>query len=114
MESFGFEKLPDAVKLLLEKVERLETLLLRLQPKDDEKKTMLNVQEAAEFLNMTVAALYTLVSRKDIPVNKPGKRLYFDREELLDWIRTGKKKTTAEIEQDAINRTSTYRRRFNP
>lgn len=74
---------------------------------------MLNIQEAAAFLNMTVAALYTLVSRKDIPVNKPGKRLYFDQNELTEWIRSGKRKTIGEIEQDAATRIPAHRKRFN-
>jgi excisionase family DNA binding protein len=74
---------------------------------------MLNIQEAAVFLNITVPALYSLVSRKDIPVNKPGKRLYFDQHELIEWIKSGKKKTSSEIEREAAVKVSAHRRRFN-
>jgi excisionase family DNA binding protein len=113
MEPFGFDQLPEAIRTLIEKVDGLENLLLNLQPKDEDRQKMLNIQEAATFLNITVAALYSLVSRKDIPVNKPGKRLYFDQNELTEWIRSGKKKTTAEIEQQATAKVSANRRRLN-
>ena len=90
----------------------MEGLLLNLQPQDEAEQKMLNIQEAAAFLNITVAALYSLVSRKDIPVNKPGKRLYFDKNELNEWIRSGKKKTAIAIEQEAALRGPVYRRKF--
>ena len=112
MEPFGFDQLPEAVRKLVEKVEGLEVLLLNLQPKNESEHKMLNIQEAAAFLNITVAALYSLVSRKDIPVNKPGKRLYFDKNELNEWIRSGKKKTTAIIEKEASLHEPAFRRRF--
>jgi len=112
MEPFSFEQLPEVVRQIFEKVEKIEVLILELQPQGGEQSKMLNVHEAAAFLNMTVAALYTLVSRKDIPVNKPGKRLYFDKDELNAWIRNGKKKTMATIEQEATTYGSVHRRNF--
>jgi excisionase family DNA binding protein len=112
MEPFGFDQLPEAVRKLIEKVDGLETLILNLQPQNEDQHKMLNIQEAAAYLNMTVAALYSLVSRRDIPVNKPGKRLYFDKNELNEWIRSGKKKTAVAIEKESTLREPVYRRRF--
>jgi excisionase family DNA binding protein len=112
MEPFGFGELPEAVRKLTEKVDRLELLILNLQPQNEDQHKMLNIREAAAFLNITVAALYSLVSRKDIPVNKPGKRLYFDKNELNEWIRSGKKKTAVAIAQEAGLRKPLYQRQF--
>jgi len=50
-------------------------------------------EQAAEFLSLSVPTLYTKVSRKEIPVNKRGKRLYFSMVELSEWVRSGRKKT---------------------
>lgn len=113
MEPFGFDQLPEAIRTLIEKVDGLEKLLKNLQPQNEDCHKMLNIQEAAAFLNITVPALYSLVSRKDIPVNKPGKRLYFDQNELTEWIKSGKKKTSFEIEREATAKVAAYRRRFN-
>ena len=97
MEPFNFDKLPEVVRQLFEKVENLEILLQKFQPQNEAEHEFLNIQEAAEFLKITVPALYTKVSRKEIPVSKPGKRLYFKRSELQDWINLGRRKTAAEL-----------------
>ena len=62
---------------------------------------LLTIQEAAEFLSLTVPTMYSKVSKGELPVMKQGKRLYFSRAELLDYLKAGHKKTNAEIEQDA-------------
>jgi hypothetical protein len=35
-------------------------------------------------------------------VNKRGKRLYFYRSELTEWIKSGRKKTAEEIREEAV------------
>jgi hypothetical protein len=39
----------------------------------------------------------------EIPNAKRGKRLYFKRSEIDDWISQSRRKTVAEIEQEASN-----------
>lgn len=63
---------------------------------------LFTIQEASEFLSLTVATLYSKVSKSQIPVMKRGKRLYFSRTELLDYLKQGRKKTTTEIETEAV------------
>jgi len=101
MEEFGFDRLPEVVRQLFEKVENLEKLILSLRPDTTDQGKPLNVREAAEYLDITVAALYSLVSRTEIPVNKPGKRLYFNKSELRAWIDAGRKKTNFELQAEA-------------
>ncbi|RFZ91065.1 DNA-binding protein [Mucilaginibacter conchicola] len=103
MDPFNFNELPEVVRLLFEKLEQVESLVINLQPKNEEENELMNVQEAAQFLKISVASLYTRVSRNEIPVSKPGKRLYFNRTELIDWIRGGRKKTLTEIPIKAIS-----------
>lgn len=62
---------------------------------------LLTVQEAAQFLNLTVPTIYSKVSKGELPVMKRSKRLYFSRTELLDYLKDGRKKSNAEIEQEA-------------
>lgn len=64
---------------------------------------LLNVKEAAKFLNLSVQTIYLMVSRGDIPVNKKNHRLYFLKSELTDWIKQGRKLTNDEIEKEAVN-----------
>lgn len=63
----------------------------------------LTIQEAADLLNLSVQTLYGYVSKRQIPFSKPGKRLFFNRAELLLWVKEGRQKTTKEIEAEAHN-----------
>ncbi|HEX8022235.1 helix-turn-helix domain-containing protein [Mucilaginibacter sp.] len=111
MDSFNFNELPEVVRLLFEKVELIEHMVLSLQPKEEDANELLDIKEAAEFLKVSVASLYNKVSRKEIPVSKPGKRLYFNKTELKEWVQLGKKKTAAEIRFVAENRFPGRQRR---
>jgi excisionase family DNA binding protein len=62
---------------------------------------LLTIQEAAKFLSLSVPTIYSKVSRGELPVMKRTKRLYFSRTELLEYLKEGRKKTTAEIEAEA-------------
>ncbi|MDB5117700.1 MAG: hypothetical protein JWQ79_3192 [Mucilaginibacter sp.] len=90
MEPFGFDKVPEVIRQLFERVEHIEALLQDLQ-RQPEEETLLTVNEAAEFLKTSAGALYTKVSRREIPFSKPGKRLYFDKDELRKWVKLGRK-----------------------
>lgn len=97
MEPFNFNELPEVVRRLFEKVERIELILEKFEPNQEMENELLNIKEAAEFLKVSVAAIYTKVSRQEIPFSKPGKRLYFNRTELKEWVRLGKRKTISEL-----------------
>jgi excisionase family DNA binding protein len=55
------------------------------------------IQKASEFLSLSVPTIYGKVSRKEIPFMKRGKRLYFSRTELMDYLKGGRKKSQEEI-----------------
>lgn len=68
------------------------------QPETDQ---LFTIQQVAEFLSLSVPTIYTLVSKAAIPCMKKGKRLYFSKAEINNWIRSGKKNTIAEFESEA-------------
>ncbi len=61
----------------------------------------LNITQAAELLDLKISSVYGIVHEKGIPYHKRGKRLYFSKQELMDWIKSGRKQTLQEIDQDA-------------
>ncbi len=71
------------------------------KPPTEHPEQLLTIQEAAEFLSLTVPTMYGKVSKGELPVMKRSKRLYFSRIELLDYLKDGRKKSNAEIEQEA-------------
>lgn len=64
---------------------------------------LLTVQQAAEFLSLSVPTIYAKISNKELPCMKRAKRVYFSREDLMTYLRAGRKRTIAEIEAGANN-----------
>ena len=91
---------------LEKKLSSIENLILDLkQPTKveptEQPEQLLTVQEAAQFLTLTVPTIYSKVSKGELPVMKRSKRLYFSSTELMEYLREGRKKSNAEIEQEA-------------
>ena len=99
MEKINFENLPQAVSLLIEKVDSLELLLKSQQSNNSNAPSdkPMSISEAAKFVNLTVPTLYGFVSKRSIPFSKVGKRLYFSETELTSWIQGGRQKTCDEL-----------------
>jgi excisionase family DNA binding protein len=57
---------------------------------------LLTIEQAAAFLSLSVPTLYAKTSTKAIPFMKRGKRLYFSRTELMEYLKAGRSKTRAE------------------
>lgn len=93
-------------EVLEARLSMIENLLLDIkhQPQGDhvgQSKEILTVPEAAAFLDIEIPTVYSKCSRGELPHSKRGNRLYFNREELIEYIRAGRKPTNAEIEASA-------------
>jgi excisionase family DNA binding protein len=114
-ENLTFDQLPEAVTMLTKEVSELKNLLLQKQeqkvPELSEK--LLTVQEAAEFLNLTVPTIYSKVSKGELPVMKRSKRLYFSSTQLMEYIKKGSRKSNAEIEAEAAGYLSNNKKGLN-
>lgn len=95
----------DPEKLISDISERVTANILKAvqcnNPENEQPEKLLTVQEAAEFLNLTVPTIYSKVSKGQLPVMKRSKRLYFSSTELMEYLKQGRKKSNAEIEQEA-------------
>lgn len=90
LEKFG------SIEQFLERVERIEERIFMT-------KEVLSLEEASAFLNFSKSQLYKLTRTFAIPHYKPtGKYIYFDKGELLQWIKSHPVKTRTEHEKDAI------------
>jgi excisionase family DNA binding protein len=61
------------------------------KPTTEQPEQLLIVQEAAQFLNLTVPTIYSKVSKGELPVMKRSKRLYFSKLELMEYLKEGRK-----------------------
>lgn len=98
------EDLPRAASMILEKLERIERLLLgNLDKHKIDSDEPLTITEAAEFLGLSKQTIYGFTSRNLIPYSKPGKRIYFLKADLLNYLKEGRRKSHREIEIVAEN-----------
>jgi excisionase family DNA binding protein len=105
--------------ILENRLNQLESILLEIrahQTSPQQGSTLstdqlLTVEEASKFLSLAIPTIYTLVQRRILPVCKQGKRLYFSKEELTEWVMQGRKKTRSEVDAEVAAYTNTYRRK---
>ena len=93
-------------ELIEARLNSIENLILDLkQPTkiepNEKLEQLLTVQQAAQFLNLTVPTIYSKVSKRELPCMKRGKRLYFSSTELMEYLKEGRKKSKSEIEHEA-------------
>ena len=90
-------------KNVFDKLTAIESLLVATQPKP------LTFKEAAEFLDFSRSYLYRLTSQGRVPCYKPeGKRVYFDRAELVNWLKRNRIRPQEEIEETAASYIVTH------
>ncbi len=64
-------------------------------------KKALTVEEAAIYTGRSTSDLYHLTSTRVIPFSKPkGKMIYFDREELEEWMLSKPVRTATQIDAE--------------
>jgi excisionase family DNA binding protein len=68
----------------------------------ENKDAILSIDEAGNFLRLAKQTLYGFTSKNEIPFFKKGKKLYFRKAELEQWLLDGKQKTLQEIQAEVI------------
>lgn len=67
-------------------------------------KEFMTVEEIAQYLGLSKSAIYKITSKREIPHYNPGgKKLYFKRTEVNQWIESGRVASDEEIFRDFEN-----------
>ena len=92
---------PDVQALMLENLKlakRVEVLENTLSAG----KEVLTLEEAARFMGVTKSSLYKMTHEQTIPYYKPnGKMIFFEKSDLLAWVRKNRVSSEAEISEEA-------------
>jgi len=84
---------------LLQEIRELKTLILDLHSTS---KSVYDFEQARKYLGSSSSYLYKLTSNNEIPHYKPqGKKIYFDKLELDQWLKTNRHSTHKELDQKA-------------
>ncbi|MVM29300.1 helix-turn-helix domain-containing protein [Spirosoma sp. HMF4905] len=74
----------------------------------------LNVSQVAQLLGLTNQTIYDKVHDNTLPHVKQGNRIYFFRDELIQWLKSGRQQTSDELQAKAsqvVGTTLSTRRR---
>ena len=92
-------------------IEKLKNIESMLQQQNLLQKDVLNLNEARAYLDISASHMYKMTSQKLIPHFCPqGKKLYFRREELNQWLLRNRQDSIDEIETRAANYLLTHKR----
>jgi excisionase family DNA binding protein len=97
-----FDEIPLAITELQNSLRNIEKILLQKstdEPNETEK--LLSIKEAGKVLNLAVPTIYSYVAKQEIPYCKLGKKLYFLKGDLLQWVKSGRRKTNSELLSEA-------------
>jgi len=81
---------------IAQRLERLEALVT-LSAKE-----VLDINDVAQLTGYSVKYLRTMIASRDIPHYKRGNRLFFNREEIEDWMMGERIPTRAEMSVKAM------------
>lgn len=93
-------------ELIIRKLDTIESLLRNISVPGKQVvpvAEVFNLNEASEYVSLSKSAIYKKTSERNIPHFKKGKKLYFKRSELDEWLTENKISTNAEIEIQATN-----------
>ncbi len=93
-------------------LERLSQIEQKIDEQALLQKSVLNFNEACRYLEISPSHLYKLTSTRQIPHFCPqGKKLYFNRQELEDWLQRNRQSTSDEIDKEATDYVISHKRR---
>ena len=102
-DTITFEQMPVLLSEQRDEIMALRHMLIEtnemvkriLQP--DPLPDLMTIKQAGEYLSLTTPTMYNKVSRNQLPYMKRGKKLYFSRAELTEYLKAGRNKTADEL-----------------
>ncbi|MNT62317.1 Helix-turn-helix domain protein [compost metagenome] len=86
-------------EIILAKLNNIEKAIEKLNTPSNSDDDFMNIEQAASFVGLSKATVYGLTHERKIPHFKVGKRLYFKKSDIVNWITSTKVKTKQEVNQ---------------
>lgn len=92
-----------SIENLLMKVELHEHRIEVLENLIRDAKQVLTLEEAALYMGVSKSSLYKMTHKHELPFFRPnGKLIYFEKAELLNWMRQNRNMSEGETQEAAI------------
>ena len=89
-------------ELILERLDRIENAIqnLNLISSKSNIDEVMDIAEVAAFIKLTKPTIYGLTHQNTIPYYKNGKKLYFRKSEIVEWLFSKRIKTQHDIDME--------------
>lgn len=89
----------EGIKVLAEQITKNLKKELQTQPQNvTQEDGFLNIDELSKLIGLTKPTIYGHVHRNTIPYIKKGKMLRFSKQDILNWLDTGKNSSKEELD----------------
>ena len=87
IQATTLETVPQVLNILMDKILELSQEIRNISNKShQDQKTIMYLEDTAELIGKSTSTLYKLASAGKIPAYKRGKKWYFVKEEVLNWL----------------------------
>ncbi len=104
-QNLTFDQLPKAVSMLTKEVGELKHLLTKKkeQATTEQPDQWLDLNELIQYdpEKRTKPTWYCKIHKNEVPHYKRDKKVYFLKSEIDEWLKEGKRKSNAELDQEA-------------
>lgn len=90
----------DTVETVMNRTDQDNTKVQQDLPTQNDATEILNADQAAEFLHLAKQTLYTMTCKRKIPFYKNGKKILFKKNELQEWMDSGRKSQQEDLNQE--------------
>ena len=105
MKNLTFNDLPTAVTNLTKEVNEIKSLLTQKQEQttNEQSEKWLDLNDLVYYdpERRTKQTWYSKLHKNEVPHYKRDKKVYFLKSEIDEWLKKGKRKSNAELEQEA-------------
>ena len=77
-------------------------------------KEVLNLKELCIFLDLSKSTIYKFTMNGTIPFYKQARHLFFDKKEIIEWLKQHRGFNIEEIEADAVNMLNLKKNKSKP
>jgi excisionase family DNA binding protein len=101
-------------ELILERLDRIEKAIQNLNNFSNvpDANQIMNIAEVATYIKVAKTTIYSMTHRNTIPHYKNGKKLYFKKSDIEEWIFSNRIKANLDIEREAMAYIRKNPRRF--
>ena len=89
-------------EVILEKLNAIESAIEKLNAtSNNSDDNFMDIKQVASFIGVSKVTVYGMTHKQTIPHFKVGKRLYFKKSDIINWITSSRVLTRQELNQKA-------------